>query len=130
MRKVNDVREALLVLVHGSPRPTANEEMFRVVEVARQRGEFAVVAVGFLECNAPSIPDAIDLCVAQGATRILAVPYFLHTGTHVAEDLPALLEQGRERHPNVEFRLGDYLGRSERLTDILAARIEAAKASV
>ncbi|HZP83273.1 MAG TPA: CbiX/SirB N-terminal domain-containing protein [Chthonomonadaceae bacterium] len=116
-------KDALLVMVHGSPRPTANEEMFRVVEVVKRRGVFPIIVVGFLECNAPSIPEAIDQCVAQGATRLLAVPYFLHTGTHVAADLPALLEQGRERHPDVEFRLGDYLGRSERLTDILEARI-------
>jgi sirohydrochlorin ferrochelatase len=120
------VVEALLVLVHGSPRPTANADMFGVVEVVRDWGIFPIVEVGFLECNAPTIPEAIDSCVAQGATRILAVPYFLHTGAHVAEDLPALLAAGRERHPQVEFRLGDYLGRSERLTDILAARIAAA----
>jgi sirohydrochlorin ferrochelatase len=117
--------QALLVMVHGSPRPIANEEMFRVVEVVRQRGVFSIVVVGFLECNAPSILEAIDSCVAQGATEILAVPYFLHTGTHVADDLPSLLEQGRQRHPSVTFRMGDYLGRSERLTDILADRITA-----
>jgi sirohydrochlorin ferrochelatase len=110
-------------MVHGSPRPTANEEMYRVVEVVKRRDMFSIVEVGFLECNAPSIPEAIDHCVAQGATRLLAVPYFLHTGTHVTEELPALLAQGRERHPDVEFRPGDYLGRSERLTDILEARI-------
>lgn len=121
--------EALLVMVHGSPRPVANEDMFRVVEVVRQRGAFPIVEVGFLECNAPSIPEAIDLCVAKGATRILAVPYFLHTGTHVADDLPTLLEAGRERHPNIEFRLGHYLGRSERVTDILAERTKAALVS-
>jgi sirohydrochlorin cobaltochelatase len=120
-----DAKEALLVMVHGSPRPVANEDMFRVVEVIRQRGVFPIIAVGFLECNAPTIAEAIDSCVAQGATRVLAVPYFLHTGTHVMEDLPELLAAGRQRHPEVEFRLGDYLGRSERLTDIFAARIAA-----
>lgn len=118
-------RDALLVMVHGSPRPTANEEMYRVVEVVKRRGVFPIVEVGFLECNAPNIPEAIDRCVAQGAARLLAVPYFLHTGTHVTEELPALLAQGRERHPGVEFRPGDYLGRSERLTDILEDRIRA-----
>jgi sirohydrochlorin cobaltochelatase len=116
---------ALFVMVHGSPRPIANEEMFRVVEVVRKRGLFPVVEVGFMECNAPTIPEAIDACAAQGAERILAVPYFLHTGKHVADDLPTLLEQGRERHPNIAFRMGDYLGRSERLTEILADRIRA-----
>jgi sirohydrochlorin ferrochelatase len=100
--------------------------MFRVVEVVKQRGVFPVVEVGFMECNEPDIPTAIDSCVAQGATEVIAVPYFLHTGTHVADDLPTLLEQARERHPHIEFRMGDYLGRSERLTDILQDRVQAA----
>ncbi len=117
---------ALLVMVHGSPRPIANLDMFRVVEVVKQRGVFPVVEVGFMECNEPDIPTAIDSCVAQGATEVIAVPYFLHTGTHVADDLPTLLEQARERHPHIEFRMGDYLGRSERLTDILQDRVQAA----
>ena len=115
--------EALLVMVHGSPRPIANEEMFRVVDVVKQRGVFPIVEVGFMECNEPSIPDAIARCAKQGAARIIAVPYFLHTGTHVADDLPTLMEEGHARHANSEFMMGAYLGRSESLTDILQERI-------
>lgn len=114
--------EALLVLVHGSPKAEANDGMYQVVEMVRDRGAFPVVQVGFLECNAPAIPDAIEACVRQGADKIVAVPYFLHMGTHVADDLPALLEEGAARWPNVEFRMGEYIGRSEKLTELLAAR--------
>lgn len=117
--------DALLVMVHGSPHASANADMFRVVETLKlQRGakHFPIVEVGFMECNEPSIPEAIDRCVAAGATRVVAVPYFLHTGTHVCDDLPTLLEEAQERHPNVEFRQGDYLGLSSRLTAILADR--------
>lgn len=121
----HDTPTALLVMVHGSPRPIANADMFRVVDRTRERGTFPIVQVGFLECNEPLIPDAIDACVAAGARRILAVPYFLHTGTHVADDLPTFLEQGAARYPHVEFRMGDYLGRSERLTEILEDRARA-----
>ena len=117
------MKQALLVMVHGSPRPIANEEMFRVVEIVKQRGVFPIVGVGFMECNEPDIPTAIADCAAQNATEILAVPYFLHTGKHVADDLPTLLEAARERYPEITFRMGDYLGRSPRLTEILADRI-------
>ncbi|HLV81230.1 MAG TPA: CbiX/SirB N-terminal domain-containing protein, partial [Chthonomonadaceae bacterium] len=116
--------DALLVLVHGSPHPSANADMFLVVEAIKAQGAFPIMEVGFLECNAPSIPEAIDSCAAQGAERILAVPYFLHTGKHVAGDLPTLLEQGQQRHPAIAFRMGAYLGRSAHLTDILQDRIE------
>lgn len=118
-------------MVHGSPRPVANEDMFRVVEDLRARPDagarFPIVEVGFMECNEPTIPDAIDRCVAAGADRIVAVPYFLHTGAHVYADLPALLEEARGRHPGVAFAMGDYIGLSPRLTDLLAARAKAAE---
>ena len=117
------MKQALLVMVHGSPRPIANEEMFRAVEIVKERGVFPVVEVGFMECNEPDIPTAIAACAAQGATEIRAVPYFLHTGKHVADDLPTLLEAARERYPHLMFLMGDYLGRSPRLTEILADRI-------
>lgn len=122
------MKTALLVMVHGSPRPIANEEMFRVVDIVKRRGAFPIVEVGFMECNEPDIPTAIANCAAQGASEIAAVPYFLHTGKHVADDLPTLLEQARERYPEITFRMGDYLGRSPRLTEILADRIGAVSA--
>lgn len=122
---------ALLVMVHGSPRASANAEMFRVVEELKGRPEtrerFPVVEVGFMECNEPSIPEAIDRCVTAGAERVVAVPYFLHTGTHVADDLPTLLEEAEERHPGVEFLMSDYIGLSPHLTDLLTSRAEAAR---
>ncbi len=120
------MKTALLVMVHGSPRPVANEDMYRVVETVKKRGAFDAVQVGFMECNAPTIPDTIEACVAGGAERIVAVPYFLHTGTHVADDLPTLLEEAQARYAHVEFAMGRYLGASPRLTDILAARARAA----
>jgi len=104
--------------------------MFRVVETLKARSDaaaqFPIVEVGFMECNEPSIPQAIDRCVASGATRVVAVPYFLHTGTHVCDDLPTLLEEAETRHPTVEFLMGDYIGLSPRLTDLLETRVEAA----
>lgn len=120
------MKTALLVLVHGSPRPIANEAMFQVLEAVRAREAFDLVRVGFLECNEPSIPDALDRCAAEGAERIVAVPYFLHTGTHVADDLPTLLAEGQARHPKIEIALGRFLGASPRLTEILADRARAA----
>ena len=121
------MKTALLVMVHGSPRPVANGDMFRVVEEVKARAVFDHVAVGFMECNEPTIPDAVDACAAEGAERVVAVPYFLHTGTHVADDLPTLLEEARERHPNVQFQMGRYIGTSPLLTDILSARAHAAE---
>ena len=121
------MKTALLVMVHGSPRPVANKSMFQVVEEVKARSVFDVVEVGFMECNEPTITEAADTCVGSGADTVIAVPYFLHTGTHVADDLPTLLDEAAARHPQVKFQMGRYLGTSPKLTEILARRAEAVK---
>lgn len=123
------MKAALLVMVHGSPRPAANEDMFAVVELIRERGVFPIVEVGFMECNEPPIPRAIELCIARGADRVIGVPYFLHAGNHVANDLPALLEEAQRRYPEVEFMMGDLLGRHELIAEVIRDRVNAARAT-
>jgi sirohydrochlorin ferrochelatase len=120
------MKSALLLLVHGSPLPGVNNDIFRVIEDLRYVAEYDLVDAGFLECNEPSVSEAIDRAVGLGAQRVVCVPYFLHAGNHVAVDLPALLEHAQVRHPAVDLRLADYLGRSPVIADIISAR--AAKA--
>ena len=120
------MKQAMLVMVHGSPRPVANGDMFAVVDVVRARGVFPIVEVGFMECNEPSIPDAIATIVQGGAERVVAVPYFLHTGNHVTDDLPNLLEEAQAQYPHVEFVMGDYLGHDPILAEVIAERAAAA----
>src|SRR5580692_10672877 len=116
------VLRALLVIAHGSPRAIANADLYHILELCTSRGSFDTVQEAFLECNDPSIPEAIDMCAASGAREIVAVPYFLHTGKHVADDLPTLLEDGQRRHPGITFRMGEFIGRSAYITNILEKR--------
>jgi sirohydrochlorin ferrochelatase len=97
--------------------------MYDVVEMVKARGTFHFVTVGFMECNEPTIPEAAQQCVEAGAEKVIAVPYFLHSGSHVAEDLPTLLEEARETYPDVEWLMGDYLGRDEAIADVVAQRV-------
>ena len=121
------IMDSLLIMVHGTPRPQSNGDMFEVVEMVRQTQTFARVEVGFMECNEPTIPDAIATLAGAGAQKIVAVPYFLHTGTHVADDLPTLLEAAQTQYPHIEFLMGDYLGHDEIMADVLAARVSEIK---
>src|SRR3712207_3573504 len=117
------MKTALLVMAHGSPRPIANEDMYKVVDVVRERGVFPIVEVAFMECNEPTIPRAIDRCVVLGAARVIGVPYFLHAGNHVANDLPDLLEAAAARYPRVEFLMGDVLGHHPLIADVIRDRV-------
>lgn len=125
--KIQNPKSALLVLVHGTPRPASNAPMWQVIQEVRSRGVYPIVEVGFMECNEPDIPTAIATCVEQGATRIVAVPYFLHTGNHVADDLPTAIEEAQAHYANVEFLMAEFLGRAPEITDLLAKRAAQAR---
>jgi len=114
---------ALLLMVHGSPNPESNADVFRVAELIRQKQRFAAVTVAFMDCNEPDIPTAIDSLVESGVQSITAVPFFLHAGKHVADDLPTVLEEAQEKYPVVEFLLGDYLGCEPLVAKVLQERL-------
>ena len=124
--KIDPRKTALLVMVHGSPRETANKPMFEVIDLIQQKSMFRHVEAGFMECNSPDIPTAISRCVESGADTIIAVPYFLHVGNHVAEDLPTLLEEASLKYPRIRFGMSNYLGSSDEVTALIAQRAEEA----
>jgi sirohydrochlorin ferrochelatase len=114
---------ALLLLAHGSPLAEANTPLDRLAERIQATGDYARVAVSYLECNPPSIPDAIDALAAEGMRRIVTVPYFLQLGRHVAEDLPVLIAQAQQRHPHVALTLAPHLGYDRALLEVVVDRV-------
>jgi sirohydrochlorin cobaltochelatase len=119
--------DALLLMAHGTPDPAANAPIREVARELGTRGRFTEVAVAFLELNSPSVPQEIDRLVAAGARRIVAVPYFLQLGTHVATQLPELIRHARRRHPGVAVLLAEYLGYHPLLLEVIACRSRAAR---
>ena len=83
---------ALLVVAHGSRRVASNDEVRQLTDELRAAAgdEYAQVECAFLELAQPSIPDGIDCCVAEGATEVVILPYFLSAGRHVAKDIPEI----------------------------------------
>jgi sirohydrochlorin cobaltochelatase len=121
---------ALLLMAHGTPDPGANAPIREVALEVAARGRFSDVATAFLELNRPSVPQAIDGLVGAGARRIVAVPYFLQLGTHVAAQLPELIRHARRRHPGLDVLLAEFLGYHPLLLTVIACRSRAARESV
>ncbi|PWK14385.1 sirohydrochlorin chelatase [Tumebacillus permanentifrigoris] len=117
------MRDAVLLIAHGSPVPAANADVHAMVEQVRARRGDVVVEPAFLEGTSPSIPEGIATCVRQGVQRVVVIPFFLLPGSHVSEDLPAFVEAARVEHPGVEFVLGQPLGADRLLREVVWARI-------
>jgi sirohydrochlorin ferrochelatase len=114
---------AILLLAHGSRIAEANDPAREIAALVKQMTQFDIVEAAFREQHLPNIQQGVDMCVEQGATRILLVPYFLYMGAHVTEDLPEELEEARKRHPDVEMVLGKHLGVHKKLAEIVVERI-------
>ncbi len=108
---------SLLIIAHGSRRGASNDEVRQLADQVRaQPGQaYDHVDAAFLELAEPSIQDGLAALVAQGATDIVAFPYFLAAGTHVAQDIPEAIAEFSARHPGVKVRLTSHLGASAAL---------------
>jgi sirohydrochlorin ferrochelatase len=120
------MKTAILLMAHGSRIAEANHAVDQIAAMVKDFTDYQIVEVSFRENHAPTIQQGIDACVAQGAERILLVPYFLYMGAHVQEDLPKEMEEARLRHPGVEMAMGKHLGVHKRLAKLVIDRIEEA----
>ena len=116
-------RTALLVMAHGTPLEEANEPVRRLTAWLHAANGYALAECAYLDCNRPRIADAIDALAAQGAGKIVALPYFLHRGRHLRQDLPQILAAARRRHPAITILEAAHLDYDLRLADVIADRL-------
>ena len=117
------MKTAILLMAHGSRIPEANDAVREIAATVKQITGYDIVEVSYREMHLPNIQQGIDSCVAQGAKRVLLLPYFLFIGAHVQEDLPEEMAQARERYPDVEFAMGTHLGVHRKLAEVVTERI-------
>jgi sirohydrochlorin ferrochelatase len=118
---------ALLLIAHGSRNAEANDDLYHVVAALRHRGPYGVVEAAFLELADPDIMAGGQKCVAQGARRVIMLPYFLSPGVHVRQDLEEFRGLLADKFPQVDFLLAEPLGRHQTLIDLLALRAKEAE---
>lgn len=112
---------AIILFGHGSRDPQWRQPIESVaVRITRQHPQLAV-RCAYLEFDQPGLTTAAADVIAAGALEVSIVPMFLGTGTHARKDLPALLHDLRQAHPQVHFSLQKAVGDDPRVLDLLAA---------
>lgn len=119
-----DVSTAVLLIAHGSRRPSANADLHELAARLASDGRRSIVEPCFLELAEPDIPAGGDACVRRGAGRVLMIPYFLSAGVHLLRDLTAARDVLSARHPGVKFILGPPLGPHPLLDELVSARVD------
>jgi sirohydrochlorin ferrochelatase len=113
---------AVILVDHGSTRDESNRQLFDVADAYRNHVG-GIVEPAHMELAEPTIGAAFARCVAQGAKKIVVVPYFLGPGKHWTEDIPRLAAGAAEHHPAVEYTVAAPLGLHPLMLEIIDARM-------
>ena len=111
---------AIILFAHGSRDPLWHKPIEAIAKAIVERDPATTVRCAYLELSQPSLPQAAAELVVQGVTQVRVFPLFLGIGKHAREDLPQLLLQLRQTHPEVAFDLLPTAGELPRLTALLA----------
>jgi sirohydrochlorin cobaltochelatase len=81
------------------------------------------VELGYLELSDPPAGEALDRLVAAGAQRVGIVPLMLLAAGHAKSDVPAVVLEGRLRHPDVALAYGRPFGADHGLLALASRRL-------
>jgi sirohydrochlorin ferrochelatase len=110
-----------IVFAHGSSIESANEAVRAVAAEMALRGALRIVEAAFLESGQPSLPGALKL-MADRVSHVVVVPYFLTLGLHLQRDLPRLIEEVKQAHPDVRIDVAAPLDQHPAMVDALLDR--------
>lgn len=111
------MKTAVIILFHGSRAEGSAATVHRIVAEVRRRGHFGLVAEAFLQHTTPGLREATAHCIQQRAKKIVIVPFFLQLGTHVTADIPQIVDELRNSHPEIEIALTEPVGSHPLLVD-------------
>jgi len=120
------VKTAVILLGHGSRASEGNTALADIAGIVNDIGGVEVIPA-YLQFCSPSLSESLKKAAADGAEKIVVVPYFLYSGNHVTQDIPEELETLKREHPEVEIVMTDNLGAHRKLAEIVIERIKGIK---
>lgn len=115
--------DGVLLVSHGSRSAAGQDEIAALTGRVAAAMPEAAVEMGYLEMSDPPAGVALDRLVAKGARRIAVVPLMLFAAGHSKSDVPAVILEGRQRHPGVTLGYGRPLGVDHVLVRLAHQRI-------
>ena len=112
-------KSAVILFAHGSRDPQWRMPFEAILQRVKQSNP-GLAGLAFLENMQPSLSESIADMVRAGALEIKIVPLFLAVGSHVRKDLPDLLAQARELHPEVKITASEAIGENQTIQHAIA----------
>lgn len=113
--------KAIILFGHGARDSRWREPFDRLADLWRQQNSTIPVEVAFLEMMQPSLEEAVAILNAKGVIAITVAPVFFGQGSHLRNDFPGLLDNCREKFPQITLSatpaVGEDLGVLQAIID-------------
>jgi len=80
---------------------------------------FEIIRHCHMELAEPTISQAFDDCVSEGANYIIVHPYFLVPGRHSKHDIPRMVRDAAKKHPGVQYWVTEPLGAHDKIIKVI-----------
>lgn len=114
----------VLFLGHGSRAPGAIQGMEMVYQQLQTRYQIPHLQLCQMEGLGINLVDAIENAYKDGFKKILIQPFFLHAGNHLLIDVPHVIEEARQKFPDLYIHQGRHLGADPALADLAYRRLK------
>lgn len=114
------MNSAIILFAHGARDPEWAQPFFAIRDRVAQQFSGVSVNVAFLEIMHPPLSQAVAELAAQGINKITLIPLFLARGGHLKEDLPRLLADIYQQHPNIQFHTAPAIGEVDAVLQSIA----------
>lgn len=125
MKRGEKRMKSVLFVGHGSRLDAGNKEVRIFVDkMIPTMDDSLLIETCFLEFASPNISQGIDNCVKRGATEVNVIPIILLHAGHSKLHIPAEIEDGKTKYPDVQFTYGQTIGVHQEVLSILTDRLE------
>jgi sirohydrochlorin ferrochelatase len=114
---------AIIIADHGSRREEAKRMLDALADQLRAQSDARVYAA-HMEIVEPTIAQAFDAAVADGADFVFIFPCFLTPGRHSREDIPKLCAEAAARHPDIRYHCSGPVGLDPLLAQLILNRVQ------
>ena len=110
----------IVLFAHGSRDPLWRAPIEHIATLIRELDPKTQVRCAYLEMATPDLPSAVDEMAQLGLRSLLVLPIFLGMGKHLRQDLPALIETLRRKHPQIVLQVAASVGENQEVLRAIA----------
>jgi sirohydrochlorin ferrochelatase len=118
----NAQRIALVLVDHGSRFQAANDMLADVTKLVRDLSGMERVYHAHMELAEPTIRQAFEAAVRDGATTVVYHPYFLSPGRHSMSDIPRMVAEAAQEFPGIAYCVTEPLGVHPKIGEVVLER--------